>query len=228
MRYWIKFTKEGKQKYISHRDMHKVLNRIIIRSELPVTYSNGYHPHQKISFSNPLELGIESIAEYVDIELNHEVDPDDLYKALDNNSPKGFNFKGAKQFELGAPKLMAWLELADYTIENIEDKEYDKLNEAIEEFLNKEEIFIEKRRKKRVLKVNIRSYIHSIELESKQIKVKLQTGQRGNLKVSKFIEIFNKHTGFDLNSYKILKTEMYGRDYGQYITPFELLERLRN
>ncbi len=228
MRYWIKFSKEGRLKFISHRDMHKVVNRIIIRADLPVVYSKGFHPHQRISFSNPLELGIESKAEYLDLELREEVQPQKIYKALDENSPKGFSFYGAKKYEIGAPKLMAWLELASYNIENIDRINSNELEIAISKFLKKEEIYIEKRRRKRVLKVNIRSYIHSIELVENNIKLKLQTGQRGNLKVSQFIKIFNKVTGVNLDSYRILKTEMYGRDYGQYKTPFELLEKLKN
>src|SRR6056297_2548688 len=188
MRYWIKFSKEGRLKFISHRDMHKVVNRIIMRADLPVVYSKGFHPHQRISFSNPLELGIESKAEYLDLELREEVQPQKIYKALDENSPKGFSFYGAKKYEIGAPKLMAWLELASYNIENIDRINSNELEIAISKFLKKEEIYIEKRRRKRVLKVNIRSYIHSIELVKNNIKLKLQTGQRGNLKVSQFIK----------------------------------------
>ncbi|MFP4456359.1 MAG: TIGR03936 family radical SAM-associated protein [Clostridia bacterium] len=228
MRYWIKFSKKGKQKYISHRDMHKVINRIIIRAQMPVAYSEGYNPHQKISFSSPLELGVESLAEYLDLELTKEMLPNKIVEILNANSTKGIEFYKAKEHVIGAPKLMAWIETADYIVTDIEDNKIDELKLAIGKILEREEIIVEKRRRRRVIKINIRSYIHNIELKDNQLSVRLQTGQRGNFKISQFTEIFNRISGFNLNSYRILKTEMYGQNLGQYIAPFELLNQLRN
>ena len=228
MRYWIKFSKEGRQKYISHRDMHKVIDRIIKRAQLPVTYSQGYNPHQKISFSSPLELGIESIAEYLDLELEKKMQVEMIVDKLNLNSAKGIKFYKANEYVIGAPKLMAWINAADYAITDIEDEIIGKLKLTIRKFLERDEIYVEKRIRKRVIKINIRSYIHYMELKNNKVTVRLQTGQGGNLKVSQFNEVFNEFSGINLNSNRILKTEMYGPNFGQYVTPFELLNQLNN
>jgi radical SAM-linked protein len=223
MRYWIKFTKLDKQKYISHRDMHKAINRIITRAKLPVAFSQGFNPHQKISFSSPLELGIASKAEYLDLELTNELNVSEILFELNNVSPIGFEFLQAQTLVTGAPKLMAWIELAKYTAE-IDDER--KVLETIEDLLKRTEIMVEKRSKRKLRMINIRSFIHEIKLYDGKLDVILQTGQKGNLKVSQFIEIFNEYSDKELSFDNIIKEEVFGDNLGQYIPPFVLLNQL--
>lgn len=224
MRYWIKFSKQGNQKYISHRDMHKAVGRILNRAALPVAYSEGFNPHHKISFSNPLELGIESVAEYLDLELTEPIDTEEIIEKMNASSVEGFEFYQAKEYIKWAPKLMAWIELAKYTIDYDED---DKIKEAMSNILEREELFIERRIRKHIVKVNIRSYIHDVSFNHNKLTIALLTGQRGSLKMSQFADKFYEINGYDLNNYKILKTEMYGLNLSQYVTPFELLHQLK-
>ncbi len=224
MRYWIKFTKQDKQKYISHRDMHKAVGRVITRANLPVAYSQGFNPHQKISFSSPLELGVASKAEYLDLELTEELSNSDIVKKLNSHAPVGFMFIKAKALTVKPPKLMAWIELARYSLEINND---EGISETINEILNKEEIMVEKRSKRKFRLQNIRSFIHEIKFCDGKLDVLLQTGQRGNLKLSQFIEIFNELSHDSLDFSKFIKEEMYGNNLSQYITPFELLDQLK-
>lgn len=223
MRYWIKFTKQDKQKYISHKDMHKAIGRIITRAKLPVAFSQGFNPHQKISFSSPLELGIASNAEYLDLELIEEMNSDEIIKRLNQVAPTGFLFLKAKDFITGAPKLMAWIELARYTARVNDEAQTVKV---IQEIVNKEEIMVEKRSKRKFRKQNIRSFIHEIKFYDGKLNLLLQTGQKGNLKVSQMIEILKKENP-DLVFSNIEKEEMFGDNFGQYISPFELLNQLK-
>ncbi len=73
MKVRVKFSKQGKIKYIGHLDMMRYFQKAISRAKLPVAYSQGFNPHQIMTFSNPLGLGMTSDAEYMDIELEEEV-----------------------------------------------------------------------------------------------------------------------------------------------------------
>jgi radical SAM-linked protein len=65
----IKFAKRGNLQYISHLDLMRNFTRYIIRSGLPVWYTEGFHPIPKLTFAMSLSVGAESECEYLDIKL---------------------------------------------------------------------------------------------------------------------------------------------------------------
>ena len=65
----LKFSKTGMGKYISHLDLLRAFTRAITRAELPVRYTQGFNPHQIITFSLPLPIGVTSETEFVDIDF---------------------------------------------------------------------------------------------------------------------------------------------------------------
>ena len=66
----VRYSKTECAAYTSHLDMVRMWGRVLRRSDLPVSWSDGYVTRPKVHFGPPLPLGIESIAEYIDIELN--------------------------------------------------------------------------------------------------------------------------------------------------------------
>ena len=69
MRLRIRFTKHGKVRFTSHRDVARIWERAVRRAGLPVAYSEGFNPRAKLSFGLALSTGHESDAEYLDLEL---------------------------------------------------------------------------------------------------------------------------------------------------------------
>lgn len=65
----IRFAKYGALKFIGHLDVMRYFQKAIRRAELPVIYSEGFHPHQVMSFALPLGLGITSDGEYLDVAM---------------------------------------------------------------------------------------------------------------------------------------------------------------
>jgi len=65
----LKFSKTGMGKFISHLDLLRTFTRAIHRADLPVKYSQGFNPHQLITFSLPLPIGVTSETEFVDIDF---------------------------------------------------------------------------------------------------------------------------------------------------------------
>ncbi|MCK4806849.1 MAG: TIGR03936 family radical SAM-associated protein, partial [Candidatus Aegiribacteria sp.] len=66
----VRYSKTDCMAYTSHLDMVRMWGRALRRSDLPVSWSDGYVSRPRVHFGPPLPLGIESIAEYIDIELN--------------------------------------------------------------------------------------------------------------------------------------------------------------
>ena len=70
MKIRIKFRKWGVMKFIGHLDMMRYFQKAVRRAKIDIRYSEGYSPHQIMSFAAPLGVGITSDGEYFDIEGN--------------------------------------------------------------------------------------------------------------------------------------------------------------
>ena len=67
MKIRIRFAKEGVMKFIGHLDMMRYFQKAFRRSGVDIEYSQGFSPHQLISFASPLGVGLTSTGEYMDI-----------------------------------------------------------------------------------------------------------------------------------------------------------------
>ena len=72
MKLRIRFSKLGKVRWISHRDVARAWERAFRRVGLPLAYSAGFAPRPKVSFGLALPTGAESVAEYLDVHLAGE------------------------------------------------------------------------------------------------------------------------------------------------------------
>ncbi|MBQ0092066.1 MAG: TIGR03936 family radical SAM-associated protein, partial [Clostridiales bacterium] len=57
------FEKTGNLRYISHLDLQRAFTRLLLRSGLPVVFSEGFNPHPKLTFAQPLSIFQESVCE---------------------------------------------------------------------------------------------------------------------------------------------------------------------
>ena len=78
----LKFCKVGTLQYISHLDLQRTFNRILVRACIPVWYTQGFNPHIKLVFSTPLSVGSESVCEYLDIRLSREMPLEEIKEKL--------------------------------------------------------------------------------------------------------------------------------------------------
>ena len=71
----VRFYKKGALKYISHLDLVRTMSKIVVRSHLPLWYTEGFNPKPKMVFAAPLSIGTDSEAEFMDLRLLEYVDP---------------------------------------------------------------------------------------------------------------------------------------------------------
>ena len=71
-RYVIKFEKDGYVKYTSHLDILRIFKRSFKKTGLALKYSQGFNPHPKMGFAQPLSLGYSSKCELIEfVETDH-------------------------------------------------------------------------------------------------------------------------------------------------------------
>ena len=81
----VKFKKVGNLKYVSHLDLVRTMHKIIVRSKLPLWYTEGFNPKPKMVFAAPLSIGTESLVEFMDLRLVERIDPALAISALNAN-----------------------------------------------------------------------------------------------------------------------------------------------
>ncbi len=83
----IKFSKTGMLRFISHLDLLRTMQTAMTRARVPVWYTEGFNPHQKLVFALPLPLGAESVCELIDVKVTRRIDPAEAVAALNNAFP---------------------------------------------------------------------------------------------------------------------------------------------
>jgi radical SAM-linked protein len=110
----LRFTKRGKIRFISHRDVARALDRALRVEALPLAFTKGFSPRPKVSFGLALSVGYESEAEYFDVEFARELDVDALPAALSAALPEGIDVVAAAALADRAPALQESVTVLDY------------------------------------------------------------------------------------------------------------------
>lgn len=80
----LTFTKLGKLKYISHLDLQRAIHRMLVRSKLPIAYSEGFNPHPRLNIALPLSIYQEGERELCDFRITEEISTDIIAEKLQN------------------------------------------------------------------------------------------------------------------------------------------------
>jgi radical SAM-linked protein len=105
-----RFSKAGKVRFTSHRDVARIWERALRRAGLPVAYTEGFSPRPKLSFGLALSTGYESLGEYLDINLRDDAPGGDVACAqlpalLDPALPVGMEVQVIEPLETGSDSL---------------------------------------------------------------------------------------------------------------------------
>lgn len=179
-KYRIKLTKSGILKYFSHLDWQNTFFKALARTDLEIVYSLGYNPSMKVSMGIALPLFAESECELVDLELFNNLTPDELKLKLEKVLPEQSKIISIVKIEKNAPAIDITAQWAEYKIDIFNKSLYDfeNLRYNTDKVLSSEEIFIEKKNKKGLIKkTDVKQSIKSHRFEDESLFIVLKTGQ---------------------------------------------------
>ena len=115
----IRFTKLGKVRFVGHRDVARLFERALRKTDVRVAYTEGFSPRPKIAFGLALSTGHESLAEYLDIALpeDRDVDVSDLPGRLSPALPPGIDVVAAERVDAGDASLQEAVTSCTWRIE---------------------------------------------------------------------------------------------------------------
>ncbi len=216
MKYVIRFQKTGVICYTSHLDIMKVFKRSFKRAGIKLAYSQGFNPHPKMGFAQPLSLGYESLDEYIEFETADAasmsgaataVDKEEILEKMRELMPGGLELLSIEEARHNKT-LAANTIAAEYVIEiPLPEKRPAgwplDAREMWDAYMGQEEILTLKKQKKKKepVTVNIRPKIQEMEFKPSEeflrIEALLDSGSDSNL--SPELVIATVLEKFDLN-----------------------------
>ncbi|MDO9529739.1 MAG: TIGR03960 family B12-binding radical SAM protein [Syntrophales bacterium] len=220
----IKFAKEGVSRLLSHLEVSSALSRGIKRGGLSFIYSKGFHPHPKMSFTFATSVGMESLGEYVDIQV--ESPGENIKNVVQNiNSflPSGLRILNVREIPPDTDSLSKVIKGFKYEVvlpEKIPLEKGRLLDEKIETFFKSDEFIILREKKRKQTRRNIRPIVNTLffDREDSRIKMSLLFGKDGGVKPSEIlVEVLGM--GSDLAKMaRTIKTDTIFHDSSQDIS----------
>lgn len=231
----VKFSKTGSMKFIGHLDVMRYFQKAIRRSGIDIAYSQGFNPHQLISFAAPLGVGLTSDSEYMDMELKSSFSSKEAMDRLNAAMNDEIRVESYVELEEGSKNAMSIVAAADYCI-SLKDGYplVEDFQAKFDMFLTQPEIIMRKKTKKSEKEVNIKPYIYQIGYTAEEFSEKINrniektvaqqyengqkiymqiaTGSVVNIKPELVMEAFYKYIQipFQPLAYQIHRMEVYG------------------
>ncbi len=174
MRIRITFTKQGALRYTGNLDLHKIWERTTRRADLPLAYSQGFHPQPKIQLGAPLPLGFSSRCELVDIWFKTDIELDSLPARLQAALPTGIHVLGVTAITEPSPSLPVQILSSEYEVTLLQPFDADDLSARLAALLECTEITRDRRGKP----YNLRPLIESASLHPAENMIRMRLAAR--------------------------------------------------
>lgn len=236
MKIRIKFRKWGVMKFVGHLDMMRYFQKVMRRANIDICYSEGFSPHQIMSFAAPLGVGLTSDGEYLDIEVNSSVSSAEAVDALNAVMVEGVEILSYVKLPDHAKTAMSIVAAADYRLSYKEGFESpcsaDEWREIIKrEFWDKPEFILVKKTKKSERELDLKPFVYRFEVEdcgSPVFVLSVSTGSTDNIKPEFVLaSVCGKcEYPYREEAIQIHRTEVYARENGCLIALSDMGEQI--
>jgi len=159
----LRYSKLGPARFTSARDIARLMERAIKRACLPVAYSSGFSPHQRVSYAYPAPTGAASHAEYLMVGLTALGDCDGFVRALDAQLPGGIHAEAGELTD--DRRRLAQLDASRWRLET----PAAGLALAVATFMASPEVIIERRSKSGLSRQDVRDAVVSLAVDGPAI-----------------------------------------------------------
>lgn len=223
--YRVKYTKHGPVRFLGHLDVMRYFQRVMIRAGLPVCYSEGYSPHQILSFAQPLSVGAESDGEYFDVRLYEDMPEEEVRTKLNTAMNEGFEASGVIKVPAGSGKSMTSVAAAEYIL-SFRDHQAPEVDwtDRLCAYLSRDTLPAVKKTKKGETEIDMKPLIYRWEItQDGAFHILASAGSKDNLKPSLVMEKFCQDVyGMEGAALNILRvdTDIEGTDEdGAFVAP---------
>ena len=208
MKIRIKFRKWGSMKFIGHLDMMRYFQKVMRRADVDIRYSEGFSPHQIMSFAAPLGVGITSDGEYFDIEVHSTKSSAEMIADMNKTMVDGVEITGYVALPDNAKTAMAIVAAADYVLSYKEGYEVpfsvEEWKAHVAELFTKQKTFtIIKKTKKSERQIDLKPLVYAFDVIEEDGKpafyINVSTGSVDNIKPELLLASMYEKLGLEYN-----------------------------
>lgn len=221
MKIRIRFRKFGVMKFVGHLDMMRYFQKVMRRADIDIAYSEGFSPHQIMSFAAPLGVGLTSDGEYLDIEVHSTPPSRQALQQMNDAMVEGVEVMSYRRLPDNAKTAMSIVAAADYRVSYQEACDcpfsFSELKEKLHVFYDEaEQIPVTKKSKKGEKTMDLKQLIYDLKAVEEEgrisYKMKVSTGSVDNVKPELVLEAFYVFLGRDFPDQRlqIHRMDVYG------------------
>ena len=235
MKIRIKFRKWGCMKFIGHLDMLRYFQKAMRRADVDIRYSEGFSPHQIMSFAAPLGVGITSDGEYFDIEVHSTKSSAEMLADINAAMVDGVEVTGYVALPDDAKTAMSIVTAADYILSYKEGYEsplsFEEWESKVAELFTDAETFtIVKQTKKSEREINLKPLVYDFNVIEQDGKptfyINVSTGSVDNIKPELLLASMYEKLGLEYKEEAIAihRIDVYATDEksGKHISLLEM------
>lgn len=220
----MKIEKSGPVSFLSHLDFVEALQRALRRSSLPVSYSQGFNPHMKVSFGAALAVGVSSTGEWVDVELQKLPEAVDIEEKLKPNLPAGMDLLEYSLLEEKPKALSTLIEAASYEAqwnkEEFSAVDAEALGLIVKEVTSLKEDYLEIVSPKRTKVMNVSEELIQMEIKETADQIllffRLRLTPLGSIKPTLFLKHLETKGFLPLSKAEIGRTGFLRKEEGAW------------
>ncbi|MDD4337667.1 MAG: TIGR03936 family radical SAM-associated protein [Firmicutes bacterium] len=215
----VRIVKGEEARFVSHLGFMRAFERAMRRAEIPVAYSEGYHPLPKFSFATALGVGVTSEAEYADIQIDPggpQISVEEALDALDTKMPPGLAVVEACSY-WGKPSLASRVEYASYRTSACPE-----LKDAASVFMGLDTSTGTITTKSGQKEIDIRKLVREISVsDSDALEFVCACGGRAHLRPENLLAHLYSIAGADPNGkrFRIHRTGLFFVENGDLVSP---------
>lgn len=171
----LRLRKYGRARLVGHLEYLTMFQRAVRRAELPIRYSNGFHPTPKISYLEALPMGVASEAELIDLELIRPVPINHIITDLNVQLPEGFKIIEGSVVPWKSPSPSASVVATRYRVPLPQPGPVD-LSGRITTFLESERVLVTRKKKGREEQLDLRPDVLGISQVDDELELELVKG----------------------------------------------------
>jgi radical SAM family uncharacterized protein/radical SAM-linked protein len=207
----LRYAKQGPARFLSHLELTSVIIRALRRGGIPLRFSRGFHPMPRIDFGPALPVGIESIAESLDLESFGQIEARHVLEAMQRELPEGIRPLRCEEIPVQAPSLFRETTLVSYRIRIPEGMNLPEgsLEERVEKLRSQGRWVLSRIRKEGVKELDVRPFVRALELEPPDsVRLQVLATPEGGVRIVELLGLILAMEEEDLRRLRVLKTDV--------------------
>ena len=206
----MRFTKNGKARYLSHRELLNLIEQAIRRAGIPIVFSEGFNPRPRISFPTALPLGVSSDNEIMYFQLSEWMNQNEIIQKINKGLIEGITVVSIEP--LRQDSIVSFS--VEYKITPLTDSASQEIlqlsSDKIQNWMLQPAHIIQRDyANKESKKVNLKSYVQKMELRDSVLLLTIKITNEGTARPEEVLSALGVNGNAKDGSFAIHKLETF-------------------